>query len=520
MIKAPLMKNCLLLLLFLICSVDSIFSQSKLSLDNVVSVQLRNAGPIIANEEIKGYFLFYQSDKINKTTNEYTLQVMDENVNKVKDIKLTDSKNLFLIESSFNGNDIMFMFYNRDEKALQYRVYGIDGNEKVSYRRPIDAKNLYYFERSVAASSEENQNNNLFAIDGKGFISVMNIAEHDRVTFEINYYGGNQNNQWTYSPADARRLANAQYLGSSDSVAVFEVTRAKFNNIRDEEHWLLGLYLSNGSKAFEFETDKERYGFRPMNIQTGKNSRLFLLMGSYYDKGDWNNRDQSLGLAVWVMSNQGRVINQKYSSWESDISKYIKTDNKGKVANLGYVYFHKIIQTQDGKIFGIGEGYGKAVSGLTVSRNRIDDEGVRAKKMRITDMVLLQFDNTFTITDARIFEKNTNSIDLPIELAYFDAATIAQFIKGMDGFDYSFLQTDKQHSMFTVGYTDYVKSKDYKGLTFNTISYYNNNLTTDRIELKSSSSKMKILPARTGSVMIMEYFKKDKRLDMRLEKIN
>src|SRR5688572_12795091 len=104
MIKAPLMKNCLLLLLFLICSVDCIFSQSKLSLDNVVSVQLRNAGPIIANEEIKGYFLFYQSDKINKTTNEYTLQVMDENVNKVKDIKLTDSKNLFLIESTFNGN--------------------------------------------------------------------------------------------------------------------------------------------------------------------------------------------------------------------------------------------------------------------------------------------------------------------------------------------------------------------------------------------------------------------------------
>lgn len=514
------MKNCLFLLALLVGGTQLLPAQSKLSLENVVSVQLRNAGPIIANEEIKGYFLFYQSDRINKTTNEYTLQIMDENVNRVKDIKITDAKNLFLLESSFNGNDIMFMFFNRDEKLLQYRVYGIDGNEKISYRRPIEAANLSYFERSLAAVAEENQNNNLFAIDGKGFISVMNIAGPGRVSFEINYYGGNQKIQWNYIPGDARRLASAQYLGSSDSVAVFEVTRAKFNNVRDEEHWLLGLYLNNGSKAFEFETDKQTYGFRPMNIQTGKNSRLFLLMGSYYDKNDWNNRDQSLGLAVWIMNNQGRVINQKYNSWATDIGKYLKTDNKGRIEDLGYVFFHKIIQTQDGKIFGIGEGYRKAVSGLTVSRNRIDDEGVRAKKMRITDMVLLQFDNTFTITEARIFEKNTNNIDLPLELQSYGAATIAQFIKAMDGFDYSFLQTDRQHSMFTVGYTDYVKSKEYKGLTFNTISYYNNNLTTDKIELKSSSSKMKIMPAKPGSVMIMEYFKKNKRLDMRLEKVN
>jgi hypothetical protein len=31
---------------------------------------------------------------------------------------------------------------------------------------------------------------------------------------------------------------------------------------------------------------------------------------------------------------------------------------------------------------------------------------------------------------------------------------------------------------------------------------------------------MRILPAKTGSIMVLEYFKKDKRLDMRLEKIN
>ena len=34
-----------------------------------------------------------------------------------------------------------------------------------------------------------------------------------------------------------------------------------------------------------------------------------------------------------------------------------------------------------------------------------------------------------------------------------------------------------------------------------------------------SASRMTVLPAKAGSIMIMEYFKKDKKLESRLEKI-
>jgi hypothetical protein len=513
------MMNRLFLFLLLLVATHTIFAQSKLSLDNVVSVQLRNAGPIIANEEIKGYFLFYQSDKIDRMTNEYTLQIMDENVNKIRDIKFTDAKNIYLLESSFNGSEIMFLFFSKDERLIQYRVYGIDGKEKASYRRILDMRAMFYFEQSVAASSEDNQNSSLFGVNNKGFLSVVNIAVDDNLTFEVNYYGGSQKYQWTYKADESRRAASGQYLGSTDSVAVFEVTRRKYNNRLDMESWLVGVYLHNGKEAFEFETDTYEYTLLPMNIQTVRNSSQFLLMGPYYDKEDRLGRDQSKGLAVWILNNQGRVLKQKYNSWEKDISKFLKTDSKGRVQDLGYVYFHQIIQTQDGKIFGIGEGYKRTASALGIA-SKVLPLGVSASKMKITDMVLLQFDNTFTITDAKIFEKNTNNIELPTAMQYFGAAMVAQYIKAIGSFDYSFLQTDRQHSMFTVGYTDYVKSKEYKGLTFNTISYYNNTLTTDRIELKSNSSKMKIMPAKTGSLMIMEYFKKSRRLDMRLEKVN
>ena len=135
------MKKLLVKALFLsafLCQQNS-YAQSKMSIDNIRSIYLRNTGPIIANEEIKGYFSFYQSDKIDKHTNEYTLQILDENLNKVKSIKFTDSKNIALLESSYNGSDIMFMFFSKDERLLHFRVYGIDGKEKASYRRILDA---------------------------------------------------------------------------------------------------------------------------------------------------------------------------------------------------------------------------------------------------------------------------------------------------------------------------------------------------------------------------------------------
>ncbi len=73
---------------------------------------------------------------------------------------------------------------------------------------------------------------------------------------------------------------------------------------------------------------------------------------------------------------------------------------------------------------------------------------------------------------------------------------------------------------FICGYTDYQKEKDYKGMTFNAISYNDGKITTDKINLKTEASSISVMPAKPGSVLLIEYFKKAKRLDMHMEKIN
>ena len=66
------MRKLLLQLLILAATFFNLpaFGQNKLSIDKVYSVTLRNSGPILENEQIKGYYFFYQSDKIDKKTNE------------------------------------------------------------------------------------------------------------------------------------------------------------------------------------------------------------------------------------------------------------------------------------------------------------------------------------------------------------------------------------------------------------------------------------------------------------------
>src|SRR5687767_6602443 len=90
----------------------SAHAQNKLSIDKVYEAYLRNSGTIMEKNQIKGYYFLYLTDKIDKETNEYILQILDENLNKVKEIKFQDSKELYLLEAGYNGNSLAFLFKN------------------------------------------------------------------------------------------------------------------------------------------------------------------------------------------------------------------------------------------------------------------------------------------------------------------------------------------------------------------------------------------------------------------------
>lgn len=504
-------------------AIGQVTNAQKVSLENVRTVSLRSTGAIKSNEEVKGYFTLYQGDKIDKNTNEYALQIMDEHLNKVKEVKFTDNKKVQLLESSFNGSELIFKFFDEEQKLIDFRVFGFDGKQKFNYQREVDKKTKRYMESMQAYLRDGAENKSIYSVGDRGFISVIPVREEGDYTYEVSYYGSGKKSTWTFNPdGEDSKTAQAQYLGSTDSIAIFSVLKRNSLLTKKSSSFLMGLYLHNGKVAFDFETDKDKFNFMPMNVSTIYGTTNFLVMGSYCDKEDNISKGKSLGLGMWLVNSKGKILNAKYNSWESEIGKHLSVNAKGRVEDIGYIYFHKILQTEDGNFFAVGEGYKRQASAGGIALNVLGRGNVASTtKIKVTDMLMLSFDQQFNIKAATIYDKNPSNVHLLPGMDFANLPTVAMWVKYFfNGFDYAFTQTDKAHSTFTVGYIDYVKEEDYKGGTFNTITYHDGKFSQDKLNLVKKGSSMQVYEAKLGSIMIAEYFKKEKRFEMRLEKIN
>jgi hypothetical protein len=520
------MKKVLLIttgLFFMLCIITQ--AQNKLSIDKVYSTYLRNSGTIMERSQIKGYFFLYQSDKIDKRTNEYTLQILDQNLNKVKEIKFEDSKKINLLEASYNSNSLAFLFKNADEKTLDMKIYDMDGKLKYTYSREYDKRTDDLMKQYETMHTDEGTNQNVFDLGDQGYASVLPLRDGKQRTYEVNYYSSEQKKQWTYQPQDdEERYANAEFMGSTDSLIILDVMKKDRKLSGKMTSHLVGINFITKKKVFDIDDSKDTYTFVPSSTVPLKGKNEIIVMGSYFDKSDNIIKDFSKGLAIYIINSNGEILNKSYNSWADDFAKYLPTNSKGKIDKTGFLYIHKLIQTPDGKTFVVSEGYkrqasagGIAATALLAAAGARSNIGVT--KIVVTDLVIMEFNEKFKVKNATIYDKTNNTVEASSVSDFNSQHAIALMVKMRGGFDYEFTTGDADNSNFTVCYSDWVKSADYKGKTFNSIRYNGSKFSSDKIELKSKASTMKVFPAKAGSVMIMEYYKKDKRLDFRLEKL-
>jgi hypothetical protein len=104
-------------LCFLIITISAQAQEKKIQ--DIVEVQLRNAGSIINNEIVVGHYLFYKTDRINRKTYNYELQILDQNLNEVGKHTVESSKHLFLMDAVYNGNSLMLKLYDyKNDKVM------------------------------------------------------------------------------------------------------------------------------------------------------------------------------------------------------------------------------------------------------------------------------------------------------------------------------------------------------------------------------------------------------------------
>lgn len=501
-------------------------AQNKLSIDKVYSTYLRNSGTIMENKQIKGYFFLYQSDKIDKHTNEYTLQILDENLNKVKEIKFQDSKKLSLLEAAYNGSSLAFLFKNGDDKTLDMKVYDLDGKLKYSYSHEYDKKTDDLMDRYETMHTDDGTNQNVYDLGEQGYASVLPLRDGKQRTYQVDYYSSQEKKQWTYTPDDdEERFASAEFLGSSDSLIILEVMKKNRALSGKSNAHLVGINFITKKKVFDIDNENDEYTFVSSGVETLKGANKIMVFGSYFNKGDNIIKDFSKGLAIYAIDNKGKILTKTYNSWADDFAKYLPTNSKGKIDNVGFLYIHKVIQMPDGKLFIVGEGYKRQANAGGIALTALAALGggrqsaVGVTKIITTDMVMMEFNDKYKITNATVYDKTNNNAVISSMSDGNSQHAIAMYLKMTGAFDYEFTTRDNDNTSFVVCYSDWVRSSEYKGQTFNSIRYNGTKFSTDKIELKSKASSLKVFPAKSGSIMIMEYFRKARRLDFRLEKL-
>ncbi len=493
----------------------------KLSIENVQKVSLRNSEAIKEGSDVKGYYFFYVSDKIDKKTNEYTLQITDNNLKKLKDIKFQDSKDVSILESSFNGTDLIFLFHNSKDRTFEYQVYGADGKKKYSYTRELTKKEERFLEGTYLGMNDDDETfKGLYPIEGKGFISNTPSREDKDYTFQVDYFGTDKRKQWSYSPTEGGKRFIGDYLGSHNGTVFMQVLRFGGGFDQNPDSYIIGLDMETGRQMFEKPTDGKNK-FYPANMST--NNGKAYMFGEYFEPGANIMKAKSRGFAFWTIDEKGKLLAEKYSSWDSDMAKYLDVSANGKVDDFGFLFLHSMTQTADGNIYAVGEGFKKVASALGIAATVLTKGGGAWSniKVKVTDMMMLTFDKDFNIKGAKIFEKNSNNVELPGGYELVGTTKLGKLIKyDLGRFDYSYTQANKDLTSFSVCYSDFVRGKDYKGGTFNSITCTDGKITTDKINTKTDASRSMVLPGKQGQVLMVDYYRKDKKLDMHFEKLN
>lgn len=513
----------MLAIMLLQMAAQPVLAQS-VSFEDVIGIRVRNMGVIRKGNEVTGYYLFYAVDKAEKGKVNYLLKILDNNLEQVASKSITDDKGVILRECAYNGSTIMLKFQqtNGKEKNFIFRQYDMTGERRSLKNMPVGELD---YEIEVAAQLEEGAlQPTLIAVPGKGFVNYTADTEkgkNSQAIYRVNFFPDDTQTakEWKYaSKENSEFYESAYFMTCNDKVLLSTIVKRKNRLSKDIEFFIHGIDLNTGRRLFETSVEDSKYAISIINGEINGDS--IQLYGLYYDKDAKVSKDKSLGLCSITIDMKGKAGKRRYISWAKDVSKFLPANEKGKIEDIGYLFFHKFIRANDGTVFGIAESYRKAASGLGIAVTILGGEASVAK-MVIEDFYLFQFTPDFKIKDVRIIEKNKSSIQLHSGMASLSQQILAVYLNYWGCFDYSFTQQNSDNSIFSVGYLDYEVRKDEKdGWIIGTLNYADNEWVNDKIRISSYATNFNIMPAKPGYVVVYEYFPKAKKFDFRLEKLN
>ncbi len=493
-------------------------------LDNVLSVKLEKLGPIYQNKQVKGYFMFYQYDKVDKKTNDYLLKILDENLQPVGEQHIIGGKAMYVEDAAFDNNHILVKLVDPAEYLIKYIMYDENARELEKKDLVMDKKDFkVYMEISRTGLMGQNT---VSAIEDVGFVSVS-AQKFDKSGYSIEFLGreNGRKKYWKYESPEEGMHQNAGFLAGNKDQIFSLVLKRKNNMSNIIEIFFQAHSTQTGKRLFEVPLRSGGTVMWPTNaFSEGGN---ILLTGAVFEDDDKLMKAKSQGLGLVVYSPAGKELKKKTITWEEAGAK-VKAD--GEVKRPTSIYFHNVVKMPDGNFMFVGESYRRSANAGGIAMNALMMAGggsptvASNTKVMIDDIVMLEITPQMVLKDVHLYKKATNNAGLPYT-DYASLALLGNIAKATGAFDYLDTQTDVENpNRFSINYTDYDKLEEGKGgkktTYYGTIIYNNGKYSVDKIPLPSGKSgERRVYPAKPGFAMVLNYDKKEKTINLELIKV-
>ena len=483
------------------------YAQEK-AITGVVNANLRNFGAITNAGEVSGYYFFYETGAPKRKERKFVVSLLDQNLDQIGQKSYTGSYATTLEEGVYNGNVLALKFSDFKEETFTIRLLDRNGEQIGSRKVPYGVMDDPRYKTSGGASAAGMSDQTLFAVPGRGFVNYA--VDTRKGAMSPTYYtiqfipdDNDREKAWTLkSNPEGDDYEIASFLAAGENVLVSTVVKRKKLMDRDLEYFVLGVDLTTGKKLFERPVEDDRYAIMITNarLQDG----VVRYFGQYFEKDAKTAKETSLGLCSFTMALDGTISDRRYVSWAGDV---------------GNLFFHDFIPTPSGSIYAVAENYRKSVSVGGIALKLLSKGAGSVSSVFVEDLYVLKFSPDFALEDISVIEKSKHEVSLPSGAAYMSPQLLSYVVLYYNGYDYVF--TQRKDDLFSVGYMDYEKRKGEKNrLVYGAVNYLDGGLSTDKVDLDTDADALRLLPAKTGYVAVWEYFGKQSKMDIRLERVN
>ncbi len=465
---------------------------------------------------IKGYFLLFETDKVAKETYELEYVVLDENLTKVTNGFITEMKlETFLIKSKrincsviLNNNKILLRLSDdinggmANEAYIRYRILDLKTNKlsdlfiynknELKINPTIDRKLKNY----VDLFSQE-----MYFYDEVGLV-VNSIDRDEKTKVETRFiaaFDENYKELWKYNynvSENKEKKKQINCIKSDKDVIVFFNHSINKNYSFINEYSLIFLNSKTGKLINEFFLPNvDKYAYKVVDCFINNNE--IKILGNYSNKSYYGHIDdvENKGLFSFSFSkDKGKLTKSDYLNWE-DLSGKLEINKNGYIKNEGYLFIHNMLPLDNNKLIVVCETF--------------EQSPIKTNNMYFLELTeKFKLNQVFQIDKFKNKFPNTNAHSNDIKkYGLFD------FIDYHDLGDNEFL--------FFLNDNEKNSKNRKKNTLYSIVSYSDGVFKKQTLNLKTESSSINIYPSKKGYAMFIEDFDlQGKPTELRLEKIN